>query len=151
MEIILHPIAWVRNERTEPVDDFWKDITSEIVLDESIPTEAFDNIEQFSHLEIVFYFHNANNTDIIFSGRPRGNANYPNMGILSQRKKDRPNRIGLSTVELISHNERSITVKYLDAINGTPILDIKPVFRNFMPKTDVQQPDWVDDLMKHYW
>jgi len=49
------------------------------------------------------------------------------IGIFAQRKKDRPNHIGLCSVELIPHKERTIIVKYLDAINGTPILDIKPV------------------------
>lgn len=151
MEITLHPIAWVSNNRIEPVDDFWEEIISEIVLDESMPTEALNNIEQFSHLEVVFYFHQVDESAIVFSGRPRGNENYPIMGIFGQRKKDRPNRIGLCTVELVSHNGRSITVKYLDAINDTPILDIKPVFKEFTPKSEVKQPDWASDLMKDYW
>jgi len=43
------------------------------------------------------------------------------------------------------------TVKYLDAINGTPVLDIKPVFKEYQPKSDLIQPLWVSDLMKNYW
>lgn len=89
--------------------------------------------------------------DIVYSGRPRGNLLYPKEGILGQRKKDRPNTIGLCTVESIAHNGRTIKVKYLDAIDGTPVLDIKPVFREFLPKGDVRQPAWVADLMKNYW
>ena len=73
------------------------------------------------------------------------------MGIFGQRKKDRPNRIGLCTVELLAHNGRTITVKGLDAINGTPIVDIKPVFREFQPNGAIRQPEWVGDLMKNYW
>lgn len=91
------------------------------------------------------------NEDIVFSGRPRGNPNYPLVGIFGQRKKDRPNTIGLCTVELLEHNERTIKVKDLDAIDGTPVLDIKPVFKEFQPKTEIKQPDWVADLMKNYW
>lgn len=151
MEIILQSIATVKNSRTEPIDDNWATIIADIELADHIPTEAFDNISDFSHLEIIYYFDKVKESDIVFAGRPRGNPNYPLMGIFGQRKKDRPNPIGLTTVELLAHNGRTIKVKYLDAIDGTPILDIKPVFREFQPKTQIRQPNWVADLMKNYW
>jgi tRNA (adenine37-N6)-methyltransferase len=151
MEINLTPIATVKNSRTEPIDDHWETIIAEIELADHIPTEALKNISDFSHLEIIYYFDKVKNDDIVFSGRPRGNPNYPLVGILGQRKKDRPNTIGLCTVELLEHNGRTIKVKYLDAIDGTPILDIKPVFKEFQPKTEIIQPIWVADLMKNYW
>jgi len=134
-----------------PIDDNWEEIIAEIELADDIPTEAFQNISDFSHLEIIYYFDKVDPPSIVFSGRPRGNPAYPITGIFGQRKKDRPNTIGLCTVELLAHNRRSLTVKYLDAIDGTPILDIKPVFREFQPKGDIRQPDWVADLMKNYW
>ena len=151
MEIILQSIATVKNSRTEPIDDNWATIIADIKLADHIPTEAFDNISDFSHLEIIYYFDKVKTNAIVFSGRPRGNPNYPLMGIFGQRKKDRPNTIGLTTVELLEHNGRTIKVKYLDAIDGTPILDIKPVFREFQPKNQIRQPIWVADLMKNYW
>lgn len=151
MEILLNPIATVKNARTQPIDDHWEAIIAEIELADHIPTEAFDNISDFSHLEIIYYFDKVKNEDIVFSGRPRGNPNYPLVGIFGQRKKDRPNQIGLTTVELLEHMGRTIKVKYLDAIDGTPILDIKPVFKEFQPKINVKQPVWVSDLMKNYW
>lgn len=151
MEIKLTPIAIVKNSRTIPIDDNWEEVFAEIELAESIPTEAFENISDFSHLEIIYYFDKVESKDIVFSGRPRGNPNYPIIGIFGQRKKDRPNRIGLCTVQLIEHRGRTIKVKYLDAIDGTPVLDIKPVFREFQPKGEIKQPIWVEDLMKKYW
>lgn len=151
MEIVLKPIATVKNSRTEPIDDNWEAIIAEIELADDIPTEAFDSISDFSHLEIIYYFDKVKNDAIVFSGRPRGNPNYPLVGILGQRKKDRPNQIGLTTVELLEHKGRTIKVRYLDAIDGTPILDIKPVFKEFQPKTEIRQPIWVADLMKNYW
>ena len=151
MEIKLTPVATVKNTRLIPIDDFWKEITSEIELAEHIPTEAFDHISDFSHLEIIFLFDKAAQNDIVFSAHPRGNNNYPSVGIFAQRKKDRPNNIGLCTVELLEHSGRKIKVKYLDAINGTPIIDIKPVFKEFQPKGEIKQPTWVSDLMKNYW
>jgi len=151
MHVTLTSIAIVKNSRTTPIDDNWSAIISEIELAEHIPTEAFDNIEAFSHLEIIFYFDKVDANDVIYSGHPRGNVNYPKTGILAQRKKDRPNTIGLCTVELLEHKGRTIKVKNLDAIDGTPILDIKPVFNEFQPKGMIKQPAWVADLMKNYW
>jgi tRNA (adenine37-N6)-methyltransferase len=151
MLITVQPIAFVKNVRTEPIDDNWSGIISEIELADHIPTEAFNGISDFSHLEIIFWFDKAKQQDIVYAGRPRGNPAYPLVGIFAQRKKDRPNSIGLCTVELIAHKERIIVVKNLDAINGTPVVDIKPVFKEFQPKTEIKQPAWVGDLMKDYW
>jgi len=150
-EIKLHPIAVVANTRNTPIDDFWGEIISEITLLPEIPEDAFLNIESFSHLEIIFYFDKVDTEKIVFSGRPRGNPEYPLVGILGQRKKDRPNQIGLCRVELVSHSGRTIRVKHLDAIDGTPILDIKPVFKEFEISGEFRQPSWVQDLMKDYW
>jgi tRNA-Thr(GGU) m(6)t(6)A37 methyltransferase TsaA len=151
MEIKLKPVARVRNTRKTPTDDFWEAVIADIELEQHIPTEAFDNISDFSHLEIIYYFDKVKTEDIIFSGRPRGNPGYPVVGIFGQRKKDRPNSIGLCTVEILEHNGRKIKVKYLDAIDGTPVLDIKPVFKEFQPQGPIIQPVWVGDLMKNYW
>lgn len=151
MEIILKPIATVKNSRIEPIDDNWETIIADIELADHIPTETFDSISDFSHLEIIYYFDKVKNADIVFSGRPRGNPNYPLVGIFGQRKKDRPNKLGVTTVELLEHNGRTVKVKFLDAIDGTPVLDIKPVFQEFQPKTKIRQPNWVADLMKNYW
>ena len=151
MKIQLTPIATVKNSRTTPGDDFWGDTISEIELAEDVAEEAFDGIGLFSHLEIIYYFNQTGEGKIIHGRRPRGNPDYPMMGIFAQRNKDRPNSIGLTTVELLEHTGRVIRVRYLDAIDGTPVLDIKPVFREFLPKTAIRKPDWVDDLMKDYW
>ncbi|MBS1489160.1 MAG: SAM-dependent methyltransferase [Bacteroidetes bacterium] len=151
MEITLNPIAYVKNSRIEPIDDNWETIVTEIELSDHIPTEAFERISDFSHLEIIYYFDKVKNEEIVFSGRPRGNPHYPLVGILAQRKKDRPNKIGLATVELLQHRGRTLKVKFLDAIDGTPVLDIKPVYKEFEPKASIVQPLWVTDLMEKYW
>lgn len=151
MEVKLRPLAVVSNKRSDPSDDFWGDTVSEITLLPHMPDEVFLNIGSFSHLEIIYYFDKVNPGDIRFSGFPRGNKAYPEMGIFAQRKKDRPNQLGLCTVELLEHKGRSIKVKYLDAIDGTPVLDIKPVFKEFGLNSEIKQPSWVADLMKDYW
>lgn len=151
MKISIEPVAFVSNSRKKAIDDNWSEITSAIELNKHIPAEAFDNIGQFSHLEIIFCFDKIAEKDIVYSGRPRGNPAYPVTGIFAQRKKDRPNKIGLCTVELIKHEGRTITVKKSDALDGTPVLDIKPVFKEFLPQNEIKQPGWVSDLMKNYW
>lgn len=151
MEIKLQPIAIVKNSRTSPIDDDWESIISEIELAPHVPAEALNKISDFSHLEIIYYLDAVKKEDIVFSGRPRGNPNYPLVGIFGQRKKDRPNQIGLCTVQLLEHTGRTLRVKYLDAIDGTPVVDIKPVFKEFLPKGEIMQPAWADDLMKNYW
>lgn len=151
MEIRLVPIAFVRNNRTTPIDDNWEEIVSEIELTDHVPTEAILNLSDFSHLEIVFYFDKVDDSSVVFSGHPRGNKAYPLTGIFAQRKKDRPNKLGLCTVELLGVKGRIIKVKRLDAIDGTPVLDIKPVFKEFLPNVEIKQPAWSSDLMKNYW
>jgi tRNA-Thr(GGU) m(6)t(6)A37 methyltransferase TsaA len=150
-EFSVNPVAFVHNSRKEITDDFWGNVVSEIRLAEHLPEECFGSISSFSQLEIIYRFDKVPNEDIVFSGHPRGNKNYPLTGIFAQRKKDRPNQLGLCRVELIEHKGRSIWVKYLDAIDGTPVLDIKPVFREFDHKGEIKQPGWVEDLMKDYW
>lgn len=151
MHITLKPVAFVKNERISPTDDHWAPVISVIELAPQIPDEAFSCIEDFSHLEVIYAFNQVKPEDMVYAGHPRGNPAYPRIGIFAQRKKDRPNAIGLCTVELLEHNGRTITVKYLDAIGGTPVLDIKPVFREFQAKGEVKQPAWVADLMRDYW
>lgn len=56
----------------------------------------------------------------------------------------------MTICELIDIKQNTITVKGLDAINGTPILDIKPVFKEYLPR-ETKQPYWVSELMKNYW
>ena len=151
MEIKLTPIARVKNNRDKPIDDFWGSIISEIILEDHISENAFQGISGFSQLEIIYYFDKTGEEEILYSRRPRGNPDFPEIGIFSQRNKDRPNHIGLCTVELVWHRGRSIGVKYLDAIGGTPVLDIKPVYKEFRLASEIRQPTWVADLMKDYW
>jgi tRNA-Thr(GGU) m(6)t(6)A37 methyltransferase TsaA len=151
MTIRIEPVAFVSNSRADLSDDYWGSIVSEIELAGNIPAAAFDGIEEFSHLEIIFYFNQSDPSKIIFSGHPRENPDWPVTGIFAQRKKDRPNALGLTIVELIKREGNKIRVRYLDAVDGTPVLDIKPVLKEFLPRSEIRQPPWTVDLMKKYW
>ena len=151
MDIILHPVGFVRNNRRDLSDDYWGSVVSEIELADNIPADAFNGIDEFSHLEIVFHFDKSDRSRIVFSGHPRGNKNWPHVGIFAQRKKDRPNALGLTIVELVKREGNKIWVKYLDAIDGTPVIDIKPVMKEFLPTMEIKQAGWSVELMKEYW
>jgi tRNA (adenine37-N6)-methyltransferase len=145
-------IASVKNNRHEIEDDNWGDVVSVIELDASLPEEALSEIESFSHAEIIFYFHLVEDAKVETGSRhPRNNKVWPKVGILSQRGKNRPNRLGATIVKILKREGRHIHVQGLDAIDGTPILDIKPVMREFLPREEVTQPEWASELMKHYW
>jgi len=151
MHIELKPVAFVKNTRQHIKDDFWGAVVSEIQLADHIPASAFDGIDEFSHLEIIFYFDKADPANAVISGHPRGNKAWPHVGIFAQRKRDRPNALGLTIAELVRREGNTIWVKYLDAIDGTPVIDIKPVMREFLPATEIKQPQWSKELMKEYW
>lgn len=148
----LQPIAFVHNERKMIRDDEWGDVQSFITLIESYAEESILGIESFSHIEVIFYFHKVTDEQIQYSARhPRNNKEYPKVGIFAQRGKNRPNRLGATIVKVVRREGKSIVVEGLDAIDGTPILDIKPVMRGVLPDEDIIQPEWATDIMKEYW
>ena len=150
MEIIVKPIGYVRNARREVEDDNWGEVVSEIAIE--IGEESLQGLEDFSHAEIVFYFDQVDENKIVTGARhPRNNTEWPKVGILAQRGKNRPNRIGLTTVSILGREKNVLVVQGLDAVDGTPILDIKPVMQEFQPRGEIRQPAWADELMKNYW
>ena len=150
--ILLTPIGIVHSPRRDLDDDGWGSVHSTIELDESFGAEALDGIEEYSHAEVVFYFDRVPDSSVVRGARhPRGNTAWPRVGIFAQRAKDRPNRVGSTIVEIAGRRGRVLEVVGLDAVDGTPVLDIKPVMREFLPRTPVRQPDWATELMKSYW
>ena len=150
MEIIVKPIGYVRNARKEVEDDNWGEVVSEIVIE--IGEESLQGLEDFSHAEVIFYFDQVDENKIVTGARhPRNNTEWPKVGILAQRGKNRPNRIGLTTVSILRHEKNVLFVSGLDAVDGTPILDIKPVIQEFQPRGKIRQPAWAVELMKNYW
>ena len=152
MKIELKPIAYVKNSRKEIDDDFWGNIISEIHLTDDFTPDALQGITDYSHAEIIFYFDKADKGEINYGKKhPRGNTNWPEVGIYAQRRKDRPNHLGHTIVKILSTEGNVLKVKGLDAIDNTPVLDIKPVLKEFLPREEVTQPGWASELMKDYW
>ena len=146
------PIGHVRNAHVNRVDDCWGGVESRIVLTDSFGPEAFTGIMEFSHAEIIYYFHNADPAKIVCGARhPRDNPNWPKVGIFAQRGRNRPNLIGSTVVRILGCEGTTLHVAELDAVDGTPVLDIKPVMAEFLPRAAVVQPGWSREVMRNYW
>lgn len=151
-EIVLHPVGLVRGGRTQPQDDSWDSEVAEIVLDDRFGPEALAGLEGFSHIEVLFHFNRVADAEIQSGARhPRGRQDWPLVGIFAQRGKGRPNRIGVTVCRLLSVEGRTVKVRGLDAIDGTPVIDIKPIMKGFLPRGEIMEPDWASELMKDYW
>ena len=153
MRITLTAIGYVRGGRAETVDDNWGHVRAEIELDGARFTpEAVAGLESFSHLIVVTYLHKVKPGSIETGARhPRENPAWPKVGIFSQRGKNRPNRLGVSTCRILGVNGLKIRVQGLDAVDGTPVLDLKPHMTGFEPRGEIREPDWAREIMSGYW
>jgi tRNA (Thr-GGU) A37 N-methylase len=109
-------------------------------------------LDAFSHVEIVFVFDRVSDDQITFDARhPRGNAGWPKVGIFAHRGKNRPSRIGVTICKIVGVEGLALEVQGLDAIDGTPVLDIKPMMSGFLPRDQIREPEWAREIMTHYW
>jgi tRNA-Thr(GGU) m(6)t(6)A37 methyltransferase TsaA len=151
-DITMDVVARVHGGRIENEDDAWGDVEAEIVLAAGLPDEALAGLDGFSHAVIVFHFDMIDPEKIVTGARhPRGRTDWPLVGIFGQRGSPRPNRIGVTTVEIVAVEGRTLRVRGLDAIDGTPVIDIKPVMRGFEPRGAIREPAWAGEIMKDYW
>lgn len=149
----VEPIGYVRSTRDEATDDNWDAETVVIELDPAqVQPDATLGLDTFSHIEVVFIFDRVKPEDICRGSRhPRNNPAWPVTGILAHRAKDRPNRIGLTTCKILRVDGLHIEVSGLDAIDGTPVLDIKPLMSCFDSRGEVHEPAWAKELAAGYW
>ena len=148
----VEPIGFVSAPRPHAEDDFWGGEEARITLTEPYTAEALAGLADFSHIEVLFLFHEVEPAKIITGARhPRNNRDWPAVGIFAQRGKNRPNRIGSTICRLVRVDGAALHVVELDAIDGTPVLDIKPVMAEFLPREPVRQPAWSTELMRQYW
>jgi tRNA-Thr(GGU) m(6)t(6)A37 methyltransferase TsaA len=148
----VEPIGIVHSPRADLTDDFWGDIIAEIHLDKRFGPEALFGLADFSHVEILFLMDQVDPAKIEQGARhPRERKDWPLVGIFAQRGKNRPNRIGLSRCRIESVAGTILRVRALDAVNGTPVLDIKPFMAEFAPIGAVKQPAWSSELMRDYY
>jgi tRNA-Thr(GGU) m(6)t(6)A37 methyltransferase TsaA len=149
-EMKLKPVGFVSSPVTEQTDENWGEVISRILL---VPEYfgALSGLEDFSHAIIVTFLHQAKyEKEKHLQRQPRGLKSMPTVGIFSQRAKHRPNPIGITTVRIVAVKEEYLEVQGLDAIHGTPVLDIKPYYPHYDRVYSPRIPEWVDRLMEDY-
>ena len=142
-EISFKPIGYVRNGITERMRHGWSQVESEIIIDPGL-ADSLDGLENFSHIIVLFWMHESAG-QFPSKVHPQGRSDIPLTGTFATRSPHRPNSIGISVVNLLEREGNVLKVRGLDAINGTPIIDIKP----YLPKevvAEARYPEWVSRL-----
>jgi tRNA-Thr(GGU) m(6)t(6)A37 methyltransferase TsaA len=143
MKINLTPIGFVKNAVTEPQGEDWQTIISEIIVNEDM-NEALSGIDEFSHIIVIYWMHKTPASQrSIKKVHPKRNLNLPLVGVFATRSPARPNPIGIATVKLLECRDNILKVIGLDAIDGTPVLDIKPHIPGSDSPTPARIPGWL--------
>ena len=138
----LKAIGIVRNGVKQPIRHGWSEVVSDIVIDSHL-AEALDGLDQFSHLIVLYWMHQLNpRRKLPLKVHPMGKAELPLMGRFATRSPSRPNPVGQATVRLLERRGNILKVKGLDAIDGTPVIDIKPYIPGYDSATDAKAPRW---------
>jgi tRNA (adenine37-N6)-methyltransferase len=148
--IMVRPIGVVSGGRSQIFEDHWGAVVSRLILDPAeVEPDATLGLGEFSHIEVVFHFHKETRVRR-GATHPRGNPAWPRVGVLAGHSPVRPNHLGVSRCALLAVASLELTVQGLDAIDGTPVLDIKPYGTGFAPRTSVREPAWMRELMADY-
>jgi tRNA (Thr-GGU) A37 N-methylase len=149
----VEPVAHVVGGRSEPTDDYWGGTQAIIRIDDTrFTADSTKGLDEFSHLEVVFRFHLTDPTDLnVGARRPRDNPDWPEVGIFGHRNMRRLNWLGVSRCRLLNVDGLDLHVEELDAVDGTPILDIKPWFAEFGPRGPVKQAAWASEMLPLYY
>jgi len=140
----LRAIGIVRNElKRGPVRADREKVVSEIVIDETL-TEALDGLEEYSHITVLWWMHLLTSEDVPLKVQPMGRQELPRKGVFALRTPNRPNRVGKTTVKLIERQGNTLTVKGLDALDGSPVVDIKPYLPRYDSPADARVPEWIE-------
>ncbi|MFD0635399.1 SAM-dependent methyltransferase [Catenulispora yoronensis] len=151
-QIVMTPIAHIISDITEVTDDYWGGTEAIIRIDdERFTSESLVGLEDFSHLEVVFHFHLTDKNDLHFGARPaRNNPAWPATGYFAHRNMRKINWIGVSRCRLIKIDGMDLHVAELDAVDGTPVLDVKPWFPEFGPRGEVRSATWATEMLSDY-
>jgi len=152
MTIPLEPIGIVRSGRADAADEDWGAVESVIELAPEF-ADGLAGLEQWSHVLVVFFMHADPDREARPAGwrrRPRGRADMPLLGVFAQRGRMRPNTLGVTAVRIVSVEPGRLRVRGLDAIDGTPVLDLKPYAPPYDRVDDARVPAWFTELMRGY-
>lgn len=142
----LNAIGTVRNEVKEARRGGWEEVVSDIVVDPSLE-EGLEGLEQFSHIIVVFWMHRVPRMKRPPARiHPQGRADLPLVGLFATRTPYRPNPVGVRVARLLERRGNVLNVVGLDAIDGTPVLDIKPYLPPYDAPSECRLPEWMGKL-----
>ncbi len=144
-EILIHPIGVIKNSITDKEHHGWKNISSNIFVREKYIT-SLDGLGGFSHIIVLFWMHQITPEErATRRARPLRSSGIPELGIFAWHSSRRPNPVGMSIVPLQGINGNKVTVQGLDAIDGTPVLDLRPYVESYYHVDNYQEPLWVKE------
>ena len=142
-DMTLKAIGIVSNGIKQPPAEGWRRVISDIVVNDEL-TEALDNLDKSSHIIVIYWMHQVDTTgQIPTKVHPRGRKNVPMIGLFSTWSPRRPNPLGETTVRLLQRQGNTLRVEGLDAIDGTPVIDIKPYIPGYDSVNDAKVPQWI--------
>ncbi len=143
----MKPIGIVRNgiKQAPGAGYEWGKVVSDILIDGSL-TEALDGLEEFSHIIVLYWMHQAAPGQAPTRVHPRRKRELPLVGLFASRSPHRPNPLGKATVRLLQRQGNTLRVEGLDAIDGTPVVDIKPYIPDYDSVTNAKVPPWIINL-----
>jgi tRNA (adenine37-N6)-methyltransferase len=153
MKYMIEAIGHTVGSRTDSVDDNWGNSLSTIELDPAHFTSgAFAGLDVFSHAEVILLVDKMPTEKIKHGARhPSGWQDWPLIRIFSQRGKNLSYRLKVVVCRIISIEGASLVVEELDAIDGTPVIYIKPIMLGLQPDAASSEPDWACKIMQAYW
>jgi len=138
----LKAIGIVRSETKQPTKRDCEKVISDIVVNYDL-TEALDGLEESSHIVVLYWMHRALSGEVPLKIHPRGKQELPLLKLFATRTPSRPNRIGTATVRLLQRQGNILKVEGLDAIDGTPVIDIKPYIPGYDSVANTKMPPWI--------
>ena len=141
----IRPIGIVRNGVKTPRPDGWASVRSDIIVRDDL-VEMLDGIDGYTHLIVLFAFDRVPESELLPRVRIGHDGRIPEQGVLATRSQLRPSGVGISVVKLLRRRANILRVEALDAIDGTPVLDIKPYFPNYDAVPDAGVPEWARAL-----
>ena len=138
----LKPIGTVKNKIGQSDQRQREEVVSEIVMDSRL-TEALEGLGEFSHIIVLYWMHRVSEDERPLKVHPMRRQELPLTGVFATRAQSRPNRIGITTVRLLERDGNTLRVKGLDAVDGSPVVDIKPYIPTADLVADNKVPQWI--------
>ena len=146
MKINMQPIGTVKNSIKEPEEGDWETVVSKIIINKKYE-QALEQIDGFSHIIVLYWMNQIlPSKQAVLKVHPRKRKDLPLVGVFATRSPARPNPIGLTVVQVLECQANVIKVKGLDALDGTPVLDIKPYIPYSDSPAKAKTPAWIKKL-----